>query len=110
MRIRKAAITSGKWVYTLKNGKALRQAIADEDQLGILTVLRDCWEEIHERFPEEYDEDDLSDELEDIDNEIDNLDNYEEYDMTYEDIEDNINYLLGNLYDFCDAFNIWVAL
>ena len=107
---RTKTINSGKWIYTLKAGKSLRSAIDDEDYDSVLTELKSCWKEINNNFPEEFDESDLDEVLEDIDNERDNLYNYEDYDMDFEDVEDNINYLLNDLYDFCDAFNIWVEI
>lgn len=103
-------INASRWNYTLKCGKALRQAINNEDPEEILEMLRQAWTEIHENFPDEYDENDLDSDLSDIENELDNVENYEDYDMTYEDVEDNIDYMLTNLYDFCDEFNIWVDM
>lgn len=103
-------INAGKWVYTLKAGKPLRAAVNSEDYEAVIEQLKSCWREINREFPEQFDEYDLDDVLEELDNERDNVLNYEEYDMTYEDVEDNINYQLSNLYDFCDAFNIWVEI
>ena len=105
---RMKSITAGKWVYTLKAGKSLRSAIESEDAEDTIQQLKSCWREINEKFPEEFDEYDLDEVLEDLDNERDNVLNYEDYDMTYEDVEDDINYYLNDLYDFCDAYNIWV--
>ena len=101
---------ASKWNYTLKCGRALRQAIKDEDPVEILTVLQQAWAEIHDNFPDEYDEYDLESDLDDIENELDNVENYEDYDMTYEDVKNNIDYMLNNLYDFCDSFNIWIDM
>lgn len=103
-------INASRWNYTLKCGKALRQAIDDENPAEILTILQQAWTEIHQNFPDEYDENDLESDLDDIENELDNVENYEDYDMTYEDVEDNIDYMLNNLYDFCDSFSIWVDM
>lgn len=100
----------GRWKYTLKAGKALRAAIDAEDYESVIENLKSCWREIHDKFPEEFDEYDLDDVLEELDNERDNVNNYADYDMTWEDVEDNINCQLDNLYDFCDAFTIWVAV
>lgn len=98
------------WKYKLKNGKALRSAIDSEDYEAVLDALVDCWNELHRRFPDDYDEQDLNDDLDDIENERDNLENYEDYDMAFEDVEDNINYILNNLYDFCDYKRVWIEI
>ena len=97
-----------EWRYTLKNGKALREAIEDEDFAAVLDNLAKCCTEIYDKFPDEYWQ--YDDDIEDISNQMDNLENYEDYDMTYEDVEDEINYLLSNFYDLCDGLRIWVEL
>lgn len=98
------------WKYKLKSGRALRSAINDNDYYGILTQLRSCWKEIHEQFPDDFDEDELEDMYDDINNALDNVQNANEYDLSEEDIEDEINYFLDDLYDFCDALRIWIKL
>jgi len=99
-----------EWKYTLKHGKALRHAIRSDNMGRVLELLKDCYDEIHRKFPEEYDEDDLQDDLDEIENEEDNLENYEEYGMEYEDVEDNVNYILNNFYDLCDALRVWAEI
>lgn len=99
-----------KWVYTLKNGKNLRDAISSEDPSRVLEELERCYDELNKVFPEYLDEDDYEDILEDIENERDNLNNYDRYEMDYDDVMDNIDYLLDKLYDFCDDFKIWVEM
>lgn len=98
------------WKYKLKSGRALRNAINDNDYRGTLTQLRNCWKEIHEQFPDDFDEDELEDLYDDINNALDNVQNANEYDLSEEDIEDEINYFLNDLYDFCDALKIWIKL
>lgn len=85
-----------KWRYTLKAGKELREAIIAEDTEGTLKALGKAWEEIHAQFPDEYDECDLT-------NDLDNIEMVETED------NDEINYLLDELYDYCDNTRIWVA-
>ena len=41
---------------------------------------------------------------------MDSLDNYEEYDMTMEDVIEEIDYLLDKFYDICDADDIFIDL
>lgn len=103
-------IYGNRWTYTLKSGKALREAIDNDDNLATLEALKACWQEIHDNYPDSYDDYDLERDLADIENEMDNIMNFDDYDLTDEDIEDNINYMLDNLYDFCDGYNIWVEL
>ena len=99
-----------RWRYTLKTGKELREVLQEDNCEKTLNVLDKCWREIYDALPDEYDEDDLANDLANIENELDNVENYESYDMTYEDVEDNINYLLSEFYDFCDNMRIWVEL
>lgn len=112
MKLRRRIVASDEraWKYTLKHGKALRNAIFEEDADTLLDELAECWKEIHENFPEDYDEFDLEDDLADIENQRDNLVNHDDYDMTYEDVQDEINYMLNNLYDFCDGYRIWIDI
>ena len=85
-----------KWIYELKAGADLREAIDNENREDILDRLMDAWIEIHEQFPEYYDDDDLDQDLDDIE-------------MQREDVEEeDIDYLLSNLYDYCDAMRIWI--
>lgn len=98
----------GRWKYTLKSGKMLRESILQDDSEEVLKNLKKCFEEIHSLIPQMYDEDDLEEDIAEIDSQLDNLENYEEYDMTREDCEDAINYCLDNFYDICDANRIWV--
>ena len=98
------------WKYRLKVGSDLREAINDENYEDVLKYLEKAWREINKQFPEDYEEDELNDDIADIENERDNLYNYEDYDMTIEDVEENINYLLSNFYDYCDNMGIWVEM
>lgn len=99
-----------KWKYDLKNGVALRNAIKENDNYEVYAQLRNCWKEIHNNFPEEFDEDELEDLYDDINNALDNMQNANEYDLSEEDIDDEINYMLNDLYDFCDSMRIWVEM
>ena len=99
----------GRWIYTLKSGEALRNAIEDDDYDKVLDLLAVCLKEINAKFPDDYEDYELEDDLEDIENQRDNLENYADYDMTYEDVEDEINYLLDKFYDLCDGLRVWVG-
>jgi len=98
------------WKYRLKVGSDLREAISDENYEDVLKYLEKAWREINKQFPEDYEEDELNEDIADIENERDNLLNYEDYDMKMEDVEENINYLLTNLYDYCDNMGIWIEI
>lgn len=100
------------WKYTLKNSSLLRNAIRNEDPKAVLDALERIWIEIYSHFDNEniYSNAELEDDLENINNERDNLDYYEEYDMTLEDVIENIDYLCNELYDFCDAERIWIDI
>ena len=98
------------WKYKLKSGKALRDAINAEDNVDTLNALRACFEEIHQAMPDMYDEDELEDDINEIENQLDNCENYVDYDMTLDDVEDAINYMLNGFYDLCDGYRIWVGL
>lgn len=97
----------GKWVYTLKSGKGLRQAINNDDQLAVLTSILSCIDEIRafSRYNIIYiKHEDVLDMLE-----IEAQDLIHEADLTSID-EDEINYLLDDFYDFCDDNYIWVDI
>ena len=58
-------------------------------------MLQEVWSSIHEMLPDEFDEFELEDKIQYIDD--------------IED-EDEMDYELSDLYDFCDAENIWIPL
>ena len=89
-----------RWKYTLKMGKRLRSAILDENTENILSILIEAWKEIHNQFPNIYDEYDLERDVEDIEFVKENDDG------DYKDID----YLLSQLYDYCDGARIWIDI
>ncbi len=101
-----------EWKYTLKASSDLRDAIRNEDPNAVLDALEKAWMEIYFYLSDEniYDSSDLDDDLDNINNERDNLAYYEDYDMTLNDVIDNIDYLCNELYDFCDAERIWIEI
>lgn len=99
-----------KWRYTLKIGPDLRDAISNENYEEILNYLEIAWKKINEKFPDEYEEDELIEDLADIDNERENLLNFESYGLDFEEVIENIDYLLNNLYEYCDNTRIWIEI
>lgn len=99
------------WKIKLANGKNLRRAIdSGDDMVNVLTALEDCWREIHKKMPDEYDEDDLENDLDEIENQIDNAENYDDYGMSEYEVQEEIDYLLDQFYDFCDNARVWVNM
>ena len=94
--------------YSLKNGKSLKNAAEEVDIKKILSALEKCWREIHKQFPEEYDDTDLENNLDDIEREEDNYQYFEDYDLTYEEVVDNVNDLIKDLNYYCKISNIYV--
>lgn len=101
-----------EWKYTLKTSSDLRDAIRNEDPDAVLDALEKAWMEIYFYLSDEniYDSSDLDNDLDNINNERDNLAYHEDYDMTLNDVIDNIDYLCNELYDFCDAERIWIEI
>lgn len=87
-----------KWRYTLKVSSELRMAIADEDIWDVCDALEKAWKEIHEQFPDEYGEFELENDLENI------------CDARETEDEEEVDYLLSELYDYCDNTRIWIEL
>ena len=99
-----------QWKYTIKSGKALREAIDEGDTMQTVECLLKCYEE-------------LRDKLSDEDNVF--YEDYEEYEydiadnrgmlMLYQldpdeyDEEDIDNYL-AEFYDICDNVRAWISM
>ena len=91
------------WRFKLTAGKALREAIENEDRDAVLDNLILCWRAIRELMPDDYEEYELEDDIEAI--------GAVREDMDYEDedyVEEEIDGLLRDFYDFCDGYRIWV--
>jgi len=99
-----------QWNYILKSSKELRDAINSEDKFEVLNALESCWKEIREEFPEDYSRNDYENDYDDIANIRDDLYEDDHYGKSEEDLDDDINWLLNNLYDYCDAMRIWIEL
>lgn len=106
--LEEATLTEKKWEVRLESGKALRQAIDGEDGEEIKEALKNCYKEINRKMPEEFDEDELESMLDDLD--MADFSENEEVGVDAEEAEDNVNAYLGDFYDFCDGYNIWVEI
>lgn len=105
-QVRNKVLKEQKWTYELPND--IREFIQKEDYNGVLDTLEEYVEMLsRDGKMDEYDKADFMD---DIENQKDNLINYEEYDMTLEDVIDEIDYILDKFYDFCDANRIWINI
>lgn len=93
-------IKGGRWNYQLKCGKALRRAINDEDPGKILNMLMKAYEELLEN--DMIDDYDFESYTEDIEMYLEDLED--------EDIEENVDYELDNLYDLCDNIGVWIPI
>ena len=94
--ISESTLTEKNWKYQLKTGKTLRDAIDKGNVEAVITALKMAWQEVHDIMPDEFDEYELDSKIE----EIDMIDND----------EDEVDYELGDFYDFCDSYDIWVSL
>lgn len=90
-------LTEKKWRYTLKNGRALRDAIETEDYIAILATIQLCYQELNDAGI--IDDDDCEEWVEEIDYlNVDEMD------------DDDIDYWLDQLYDVCDNLDVWIPL
>ena len=88
----------GKWNYTLRFGKNLREAIKLEDVDAVIIALIACYRELLNKLPDE----DKEWKAFDIEDAIFNLENFDEG----EDVDDYLEYF----YDLCDDVGAWVAI
>lgn len=91
-----------KWVYTLTNGKALHNAIHEEDVQLVVKCLIACYKELNSQLTDE----DKEWRGYDIEDAIETL--------TYFDADeaedDDIDYYLDDFYNLCDDLRAWITL
>lgn len=90
-----------RWNYTLKSGKQLRESINADNYKAVLNSLLRCWDEI-ERMNRNLPSCDIyiievEDLLEDITNGA-------------LAVDEDIDILLDELYDYCDDNRIWIDI
>ena len=88
----------GKWNYTLRFGKNLREAIEAEDVEAVVKCLIACYRELFNKMNED-DKDYYESVIEDT---IFNLENFDEG----EDVDD----YLEEFYNVCDDVRAWVGI
>lgn len=91
-----------RWTYTIKNGKALREAIYEGDAEKVVKCLLKCYEELLKKLNDE-DKDWKGYDIEDT---IEILKLYDEG----PDDDDNVDYYLDEFYNICDDVRAFVAL
>ena len=105
--LKESKLTERRWNYTLsdKVSREFHDAIRadDEDYERVKQALLAVYKEIHEKAPQLLEDDEYDSYVSDI----------EFIDPDYDDpddVEDNLNYELSNLYDFCDAMGVWLGV
>lgn len=91
-------LTEKNWTATIVAGSDLRKAIEAGDYQAVLDGIEACYKEMLDKGI--IDEDDFNDWIED----------FHYIDVDDEDVEDEIDYALDNLYDACDNLGCWLAL
>ena len=93
-----SVLTERTWKVQIDAGKKLRQAIDNDDYQAVIDNIKACYQEMLDK--EVIDEDDFYDWTEQLD----------WLDLDSEDVEENIDYELSNLYDACDNLGCWIAM
>jgi hypothetical protein len=91
-----------EWRYTIESGKALREAIDDDDIERTVRCLYRCFKELYDKMSDE-DKDYYQFDIEDT------MEILKLYDEEYDD-EDNVNYYLEEFYNICDDVRAWVPM
>ena len=93
-----------------KLANKLRNAISNEEPATILEAIKECYEFLTNEMPQYFSRDEFEELVADLDSELDNLENYEQYDMTYDDVIENIDAWLDKLYRDCDDVRVFIPL
>lgn len=87
-----------KWTHTLSSGTELRNKINAGDAMGVLDCIEDCYGELLDKgFIDDYDYESA-------------IEDFELYDAEDDNIEENVDYELDNLYDLCDYLGVWIPI
>lgn len=96
--VKESTLNEKNWAATIAAGSDLRKAISAGDYQAVLDSIEACYKEMLDKGI--IDEDDFNDWIED----------FHYIDLEDEDVEEEIDYALDNLYDACDNLNCWLAL
>ena len=93
-----------RWEYTITNGKALHEAIADGDIELVVKCLLKCYQELQSKLSED-DDAWKGYEIEDA------IDILTVYHISHDDDdEDDIDNYLDDFYNLCDELRAWITL
>ena len=87
------------WIYTIKGGKALHEAIESEDVQLVTKCLLKCYKELYDKLSEE----DKEWKGFDIEDAIELL-------ASYDEDSDDVDYYLDEFYDLCDDLRAWITI
>ena len=101
------AQAGGKWKFRLQVAQLLEEYEENEDtanfKVGLIEILNDAYDNVEKYISFSNDESSTEDTMIEYENIV------EEFEMLDEvPEEDEIDYVLNMLYDFCDEHNIWV--
>lgn len=88
------------WKFTIKSGHQLRELIGSGNYNALFDAMIAVWKDIHRVVPEDFDEFDLQDAIDEI----------ESVRGCNVIVNDEIDGLLTEIYDFCDAYDLWLEL
>lgn len=87
------------WIYTIKGGKALHEAINNEDEQLVVKCLLQCYRELYDKLTDE----DKEWKGFDIEDQIDML-------AAFSESEEDIDEYLDEFYDLCDDLRAWITI
>lgn len=99
-----------RWKYEIDSeAKSLRDAIDSDNLDGIKTfgiaVVKKC-KTFFSKVSDEYELSQLDDIIEDFEMLSTDVDDYD----SEEELNEAYDFVLGELYDFCDGYRIWIGL
>ena len=112
-------LTEKVWKHKINSEVAFKlRDILESDETdyeALRDAMKACYDDIHAAMPEVFDEDDCNDAKEELDwlntSEDDSDADFDdpEY-MDEDDLENEWNYALEDLYDLCDSLSIWIPV
>ena len=87
------------WIYTIKSGQALHEAISDKDEQLVVKCLLRCYKELYSKLSDE----DKEWKGFDIEDAIELL-------ASYDEDSDDVDYYLDEFYNLCDDLRAWITI